>query len=226
MHNCYSTICWKDCLFSTEFSCTFCQILIVQIIHGALFWFCFTDLCLFASYIPYTSLNIIWIHIYIYGASQMALGVKNPPANAEDARDSGSIPGSGRSHGGEHGNPLQCSCLENPMDGGAFRATVNRVANDTNWANSMYTYMTPYILHVDYCSFIAAWKSGENFQLQICYFPKLPVTFSQTANVDSLLFPHLFREQHFSVYETKSVGILRLHLTSVSIRGAFDVCFN
>ena len=42
--------------------------------------------------------------------------VKNPLANAGDTRDAGSIAGSGRSPGGEHGNPLQYSCLENPMD--------------------------------------------------------------------------------------------------------------
>ena len=46
--------------------------------------------------------------------------VKNPPANAGDIRDSGSIPGSGRAPGGGHGNPLQYSCLENPMDRGGF----------------------------------------------------------------------------------------------------------
>ena len=48
---------------------------------------------------------------------------KNPPANMEkvrDARDAGLIPGSERSPGGEHGNPLQYSCLENPMDRGAW----------------------------------------------------------------------------------------------------------
>ena len=50
--------------------------------------------------------------------------VKNLPANAEDVRDEGSIPGSGRSPGGGHGNPLQCSCLENPLDRGAWRAIV------------------------------------------------------------------------------------------------------
>ena len=54
--------------------------------------------------------------------------VKNPPANAGDTRDSGSIPGLGRSPGGGHGNPLQYSCLENPMDRGAWRATVHGVA--------------------------------------------------------------------------------------------------
>ena len=51
---------------------------------------------------------------------QVRLVVKNPPANAGDERDVGSIPGSGRSPRGEHGNPLQYSCLENPMDRGAW----------------------------------------------------------------------------------------------------------
>ena len=45
--------------------------------------------------------------------------VKNPPVNAGDIRDVGLIPGLGRSPGGGHGNPLQYSCLENPMDRGA-----------------------------------------------------------------------------------------------------------
>ena len=53
--------------------------------------------------------------------------VKNPPANAGDARDVGSIPGSGRSPGGEHGNPLQYSCLENPTERGALQAMVHRL---------------------------------------------------------------------------------------------------
>ena len=54
--------------------------------------------------------------------------VKNPPTNAGDRRDTGSIPGLGRSPGGEHGKPLQYSCLENPKDRGAWWATVHRVA--------------------------------------------------------------------------------------------------
>ena len=53
--------------------------------------------------------------------------VKNLPANAKDIRDVGSIPRSGRSPGGGHGNPLQYSCLENPMDRGDWWATVHRV---------------------------------------------------------------------------------------------------
>ena len=52
---------------------------------------------------------------------------KKPPANAGDIRDPGSIPGSGRSPGGEHGNPLQYSCLENPMDRGAWWAIAQMV---------------------------------------------------------------------------------------------------
>ena len=58
----------------------------------------------------------------------MALVVKNPPANAGDVRDRASIPGLGRSPGGGHGNPLQYSCLENPMDRGDWQTTVLRVA--------------------------------------------------------------------------------------------------
>ena len=53
-------------------------------------------------------------------ASQVVLVVKNLPANAGHVRDMGSIPGLGRSPGGRHGNPLQYSCLENPMDRGAW----------------------------------------------------------------------------------------------------------
>ena len=51
-----------------------------------------------------------------FGASQVAPVVKNLPANAGHLRDGSLIPGSGRSPGGGHGNPLQYSCLENPMD--------------------------------------------------------------------------------------------------------------
>ena len=54
--------------------------------------------------------------------------VKNLPANAGDIRDVGSIPGWGRSPGGGHGNPLQYSCLENPMDRGAWGATAHGIS--------------------------------------------------------------------------------------------------
>ena len=61
-------------------------------------------------------------------ASQVVLMVKNPPADAGDVRDASSIPGSGRSPGEGHSNPLQYSCLENPMDREAWQATVHGVA--------------------------------------------------------------------------------------------------
>ena len=60
-------------------------------------------------------------------ASQVALVVKNPSANTGDMRDVGSIPGFQRSLGGGTGNPLQY-CLGNPMDRGAWQATVHAVA--------------------------------------------------------------------------------------------------
>ena len=62
------------------------------------------------------------------GASQAMLEVKNPPANTGNIRDAGTISVSGRSPGGGHGNPLQYSCLENPMVRGAWQATGHRVA--------------------------------------------------------------------------------------------------
>ena len=68
------------------------------------------------------------VDIYISGASQVALVVNNLPANAGDARDAGLIHELGRSPGGGNGNPLQYFCLENPMDRGAWEATVYGVA--------------------------------------------------------------------------------------------------
>ena len=62
-----------------------------------------------------------------YMASKVTLVVKNP-AKAGDIRDVDLIHGLGRSPGGRHGNPLQYSCLKNPMNRGAWRATVHRVA--------------------------------------------------------------------------------------------------
>ena len=84
-------------------------------------------------------------------ASQVALVVKNLPATAGDIRDMGSSPGSGRCPGGGHGNPLQCSCLENPVDRGAWQAMVHGVAKKSDMTqllnNKMYVcvYINIYI---------------------------------------------------------------------------------
>ena len=73
-------------------------------------------------------------------APQLAPVVKNPPANAGDARDVGLIPGLGRSPGIGNGNPLQYSCLENYMDRGAWRATVHRVTRVRHNLETVHTH--------------------------------------------------------------------------------------
>ena len=103
-----------------------------------------------------------WIHVYVrpspftetirasltsytpIRASQVAPVVKNPPANAGDIRDSGLIPGSGRSPGEGHGHPPQYSCLENPTDRGAWRAAVHGVVKSgTRLSDLTHTHTYP-----------------------------------------------------------------------------------
>ena len=77
---------------------------------------------------------VIWHRVRQYSrASQVAQWVKNLPAMQEMQENVGSMPGLGRSPGGGHGNPLWYSCLENPMDRGAWRATVHGVAQNRTW---------------------------------------------------------------------------------------------
>ena len=66
--------------------------------------------------------------------------VKKPPANIGDVRDVSLIPESRRCPGGGHGNSMQCSCLENPMDRGAWRATVHSVAQSQTGMKQLSTY--------------------------------------------------------------------------------------
>ena len=73
-------------------------------------------------------MNKLYTVLYIIWASQMVLVEKKLPLG--DLRDRGLIPGSGRSPGGGNGNPLQYSCLENPMDRGAWQAIVHGVAKN------------------------------------------------------------------------------------------------
>ena len=76
----------------------------------------------------YRNRHVLWIGVFSDRASQVVLVVKNSPANAGDVRDVGSIPGWGRYPRGGHGNPLQYSCLENPLNRGAWQATIHRFA--------------------------------------------------------------------------------------------------
>ena len=79
----------------------------------------------------------------------MAQAVKNPPADAGDARDMGSIPGLGRSPGEGNGSPLQYSCLENSKDRGAWWATVHGITK--SWTRlskeALHTYLCKDIHH-------------------------------------------------------------------------------
>ena len=117
--------------------CTLCKSQVLQI-NSFLFGFIillgisfhyFIDLQLAATSFPEYLYNLI-----LKWASQVALVVKNLPANAGDMRR-GSIPGLGRSARDGNGSPLQYSCLKNPMNKGAWRATVHKVAKlDANEA--------------------------------------------------------------------------------------------
>ena len=77
----------------------------------------------------------------VFQASQMALVVKNPPANSRDVRVRGSTYGSGRSPGEGHGNPLRYSCLENPMDKEAWQITVLMVTKSQTTQKRLRTHV-------------------------------------------------------------------------------------
>ena len=101
--------------------------------------------------LPDLNFQILWkemivsMPIRLPRASQVMLVVKNSPTNARDVRDTVLIPGSGRFPGGGHDNPLQYSCLENPMDRGVWWATVHRDTKSWTWLKqlSMYTRVAP-----------------------------------------------------------------------------------
>ena len=76
----------------------------------------------------------------------MALVVKNLPANAGDIKDMGSVPGLGGSPGGGHGNRLQYSGLENPMDRGAWKSAVHRVTKSQTQLKQLSMHTSIYCL--------------------------------------------------------------------------------
>ena len=81
----------------------------------------------------------VCVYTYVYGFPWWLSG-KEPACNARDTGDAGSIPVSGRSSGGGHGDPLQYYCLENPMHRGAWRATVYGVAKSHTWLKWLSTH--------------------------------------------------------------------------------------
>ena len=88
-------------------------------------------------------------------SSQVDLMVKNPSASAGDLRDVDSIPGLGKSPGEGPGNPLQYSCLENPMDRGAWQAIVHRVAQSRTQLKRLSTWSYKF---GNYISIPPSWK--------------------------------------------------------------------
>jgi len=92
---------------------------------------------------------MIWYMCILQRASQVVLVVKKSPADRGDVRDVGLIPGSRRSPGGEHDNPLQYSCLENSIDRRAYWDIVHRVAKSQTRLKrlSMHMYILQYNYH-------------------------------------------------------------------------------
>ena len=89
----------------------------------------------------------IYILVYVHlGDSSGKNKKENPPANAGVVRYTGLIPRSGKSPGGGHSNPGQYSCLENPMDRGAWRATVHGVTHNRTWLKWLSMWAQMYIL--------------------------------------------------------------------------------
>ena len=115
----------------------------------------------FLCFLFYPSLLPLW-------ASQVALVVKNLPANAGDPR---SIPGLERFCGGEHGTALQDSCLENPMDRGAWRAAVHRVTKSQTQLSDLA------------CKYVTFMTSS----LQLPYFWVFPLDFFEKMIILLLL---------------------------------------
>ena len=104
--------------------------------------------------------------------------VKNPPANARDKGDAGLIPGLGRSPGEGNGYPLQCSCLENPMNRGAWQATIHRVAKSrTVLSNSTPMCNTQWVIEIEegikqilvFRIYHSDWSSQERMWVPCCF---------------------------------------------------------
>ena len=116
--------------------------------------------------------------LYIGRVSQVALAVKNPPASAGDTRAADSFPGSGRFPGGRHGSPLQYSCLENPMDRGAWWATVHGVAEDQTRLQWLYVYIHWLVTYMWkwVCLFICVFlpQDPTTFVMAVSYFKQMP----------------------------------------------------
>ena len=101
--------------------------IVFQCVYHSMSIVLFTEIWLVSS-LERLQTMLLWAYLHVYwGVPRWWLVVKNPLASAGDKRDAGSIPGWGRSLGGMQDNPLQYSCLENPMDRGGWWAIVHGV---------------------------------------------------------------------------------------------------
>ena len=109
---------------------------------------------------------------WLLWASQVVLGVKNSPANVGDVRDVGWIPGSGRSPGGGKGNPLQYSCLENPMDRGVWWTGV---AKSQRWLKWLSTHTLEPFLFTSIAELWLGWLFSLDFlhKSKLCWLNQL-----------------------------------------------------
>ena len=121
--------------------------------------------CVISLQVYSSSWGLLWapwvsFPFYLLLCSYWCLSGKESACNAGDL---GSIPGLGRAPGGEHGNPLQCSCLENPMDRGAYRATVHGLAKSRTWpSDRTHARCCP----LDPCSLFILWSYNVSDILQ------------------------------------------------------------
>ena len=132
------------------------------------------------TYVPNKNLGISYTNNW---ATQVVLVVKNLPANAGDIRTKGSTPGLRRSPGGGHGNPLQYSCLENPMDGGAWQPTVCGLKKSRTWLKWLSRHAFTLIITIFTMS-----RTLLNIFLVACVIPSI-------ALLRGCYYPHFINEE-------------------------------
>ena len=137
----------------------------------------------------------LWCSFYFLIRFPWWLSSKEPTCNAEDAGDMGSIPGSGRSPGGGHGNLLQYSCLESSMDRGACWATVHGVAKSRTWLKWLSTHAGQHDADPD-----AHHTGYTGWQVRPVHRPQVTSVFSCWKGGD----PPLARTPHLSESAPKS----------------------
>ena len=143
----------------------------------------------------------IWSFLIII--AQVALLVKNPPANAGDIRDAGSVPGLGRYPGESHGNSLQYSCLENPMDR-VWQATIHGVAK--SWTRLKW--------HSNHNSFHSV---DQETNVSICQalIISIPIIHSTIGNI-------LLYSQRYHLSQDLHKSLLWLYSSMIAIKVSGD----